>query len=219
MNPIEEWAASQQRVIELVESASADELERTVPACPDWTVRQLLSHMIGLDVDVLAGNEPDDHNEQWTAAQVDARADHDAATLIDEWRATTEPLQRWMAENNPRPMGDCVIHEQDLRGALERPGARDTPAQRMLFERMAGMVFDRIGAKELEPLRLQGDSYDFGPEGADVVVQGSDFELTRLVLSRRSADQLRTMTVQGDVEPYLDCFGGLGPLRESALVE
>jgi hypothetical protein len=25
-----------------------------VPACPDWTVQQLLSHMIGLDADVLA---------------------------------------------------------------------------------------------------------------------------------------------------------------------
>ncbi|GAB2471898.1 maleylpyruvate isomerase family mycothiol-dependent enzyme [Jatrophihabitans fulvus] len=218
MNPIDEWTASQQRVIELVEALSPDDAERIVPSCPDWTVRQLLSHMIGLDADVLAGNEPDDHNETWTAAQVEARAGDDIATLLDEWRAMTEPMQRWMAENNPRPMGDCVIHEQDLRGALDRPGARDTPAQRMLFETVAGIVFDKITAKELEPPRLQGDTYEFGPEGADVVVRGSDFDLMRLVISRRSADQLRAMA-EGDIEPYVDCFGGFGPLRDSDLAE
>ncbi|SHG32392.1 TIGR03083 family protein [Jatrophihabitans endophyticus] len=219
MDPVAEWAAAQARVIDLVESLDAAAVERRVPATPDWTVRDLLSHMIGLDADILAGNEPDDHNPTWTQRQVDDRAGHDVATLVAEWRAMTEPLQQWMRDNNPRPMGDVVIHEQDLRGALEAPGARDGDALRSLFERMAGACEDRAVARELEPLRLQGENYDFGPPQADVVVRASDFDLARLVLSRRSAAQLRAWTTQGDVEPYVECFGGLGPLPADDLVE
>ena len=126
MDAIFEWVQAQQRVIDLVEPLTAEQADTTVPACPDWTVRDLLSHMVGLDADVLDGDEPDDHNEEWTKAQVAARVDRDVTALIEEWTALTEPLRAWMAENTTRPLGDVVIHEQDLRGALGVTGAQDT---------------------------------------------------------------------------------------------
>lgn len=218
-DPVAEWAASQQRVIELVENLDDEAAERIVPACPAWTVRNLLSHMIGLDADVLADNEAEDHNEAWTQQQVDDRADHSIAQLLDEWRGMSEPLQQWMRDNNPRPMGDVVIHEQDLRGALGVPGARDTAANASLFDTMAGICENKATAKELEPLRLEGETYVFGPPEADVVVRASDFDLLRLVLARRSVGQLRSRVVKGDIEPYVDCFGAFVELRDTDLVE
>jgi Mycothiol maleylpyruvate isomerase N-terminal domain len=75
------------------------DVERTVPACPDWTARDLFSHMVGLGSDVVAGDEPDDHNEDWTAKQVRERADRSVTELVDEWRGIAESLRAWMTEH------------------------------------------------------------------------------------------------------------------------
>jgi len=77
MDGIVEWVDAQRRVIDLVGGLDAQQGERRVPACPDWTVRDLFSHMVGLGVDVLAGDEPNDHNATWTQRQVDERRGHD----------------------------------------------------------------------------------------------------------------------------------------------
>ena len=58
---VTEWTAAQQRVIGLVGAATSAAVESRVPACPEWTVRDLVSHMVGIGADVIAGNEPDDH--------------------------------------------------------------------------------------------------------------------------------------------------------------
>ena len=125
---IAEWTRAQRRVIEVVEGLSAEQAEVRVPACPDWRVRDLFAHMVGLGVDVVDGDEPDDHNAAWTERQVRQRRDHDLAALIAEWESVAEPLREWMRANGIRPLGDVIIHEQDLRGALGRPAARTPPA-------------------------------------------------------------------------------------------
>lgn len=221
MDAIQEWTQAQHRVIELVEGIDPGVADTVVPACPDWTVRQLLSHMIGLDADVIAGDEPDDHNATWTQKQVDARADHDVAALVEEWRSLTPPLQDWMATNGTRPLGDVVIHEQDLRGALSAPGARETDALAALRDRMAAGFAQAVTGAGLPAALLTSPSWSFtaGDGAAVVTVEASEFDLTRALMSRRSADQLRSWTTTGDIEPYLECFAGLGTLPATALPE
>lgn len=91
MDAAAEWRESQQRVIGLVRGLSPEEADIRVPACPAWTVRDLLSHVVGLDADVLAGDEPDDHNSTWTQRHVDDRAEHDVAAIVAEWEAMVGP--------------------------------------------------------------------------------------------------------------------------------
>jgi uncharacterized protein (TIGR03083 family) len=215
---IEEWGRAQARVIELVGGLSPAQAAVAVPACPDWTVRDLFSHMVGLGADVVAGDEPDDHNAAWTARQVERRRDRDVASLVAEWQGLTGPLRDWMAAHGTRPLFDAVIHEQDLRGALRVPGGQDTPGLAAARERFAGRFADRVGDRP--PIALVGERWrwESGP-AAETVVQAPDFELTRALLARRSARQLRGWTVQGDVEPYLDAFAALGPLPEADLTE
>ena len=89
---------------------------------------------------MLAGDEPDDHNATWTQRQVDERRGRDLATLVAEWQDVTEPMQAYMRERGTRPLGDLVIHEQDLRGALGVSGAQDTCGLAVIRDRMLAPV-------------------------------------------------------------------------------
>ncbi len=218
---IEEWTRAHERVIALVGELPAERAATTVPACPDWSVRDLFSHMVGLGADVVAGDEPDDHNAAWTQKQVAARRDRDVAALVAEWREVAEPLRAWMRAHGTRPLGDVVIHEQDLRGALGEPGGQDTAGLTAIRDTFAGRFAGRLG--ELAPIALVGTSWSWCSAGvaddAAVELRATDFDLARALMSRRSADQLRARTVRGDVEPYLAAFAVLGDLPAVDLSE
>lgn len=222
---ITEWRAAVERVCALVESTSEEERDRHVPATPDWTVRDLLSHMVGLGTDVLAGDEPDDHNETWTRAQVDARSARTIEELVAEWRSVVEPLSAWMQDNGTRPLGDVVIHEQDLRSALDRPGARNTEGLRAVRVRMAGRFEKAVQGLPTIALLASDDGWTWTSDGSDdpgsaaVLVEASAFDLFRAVTSRRTAEQLESWTVRGDVGAHLDAFAVLGSLPAEPLPE
>ncbi len=212
------WHDGYERVRALALAAGEDGMGVRVPATPAWTARDLLSHMIGLGHDVLAGDEPDDHNEEWTRAQVEARRDRSVADLLAEWAADHDGIVAYLADE-PRPLGDLVIHEQDLRGALGAPGARDSDGVAAIRESMAGRLAENVS--DSRPLRLESDSWVWqsheGETGA--VLRASGFDVFRALTSRRTAGELRSWVVDGDVEPYLDAFAVLGPLPEESLGE
>jgi hypothetical protein len=47
------YLSAQRSVEELVRAASPEELDRTVPACPLWRVRDVVSHVTGVARDVV----------------------------------------------------------------------------------------------------------------------------------------------------------------------
>ena len=221
MDAVQEWGAAYERVRELVTGLDDQQAETVVPACPEWTVRELLAHMVGLGADVLRGDEPDDHNRTWTQRQVDERKDRSVADLLEEWATVADPLRQWMRENTTRPLGDIVIHEQDLRGALGVSGGQGTDGLAALRDRMVGGFGEQV--QDLAPIALIGDEWSWCasgvPEDAAVVVRAPDFDLTRALMTRRSADQRRSWTERGDIGPYLSSVAALGPLPETDLTE
>ncbi len=221
MDLIDEWTQAQARVIELVAPLTAEQAATPVPACPEWTVRDLFSHMVGLGVDVVAGDEPDDHNSVWTQKQVAQRRDDDVPTLVAEWESVTAPLQEWMRARGTRPLGDVVIHEQDLRGALGVPGGKDSGGVRAIRDRFLPRFAARL--EGLPPIALVGDGWQWGsggtPEDAAVVLRAPDFDIARALVTRRSERQLRAWTERGDIGPYLQAFALLGPLPSADLTE
>ena len=168
---------------------------------------------------LLAGDEPDDHNATWTQRQVDERRGRDLATLVAEWQDVTEPMQAYMRERGTRPLGDLVIHEQDLRGALGVSGAQDTCGLAVIRDRMLRRFAPRVAG--LPPIALMGDGWRWTSGDGDpaVVVRAPDFELARALMARGSARQIRAWTVSGDVEPYLPAFATLGALPDRDLRE
>lgn len=220
MDAVEEWGAAYERVRELA-TALEQQADTVVPACPGWTVRELLAHMVGLGADVLRDDEPGDHNSTWTQRQVDERSDRTVAELLEEWDTVAEPLRQWMRANTTRPLGDIVIHEQDLRGALGVSGGRGTDGLAALRDRTVGDFGRQV--QDLPPIALVGEEWSWcssgSPDDAAVVVRAPDFELTRALMTRRSERQLRGWTERGDVGPYLPAFAALGPLPEADLSE
>ncbi|GAB3990161.1 maleylpyruvate isomerase N-terminal domain-containing protein [Nocardioides marmoraquaticus] len=218
---VREWAAARARVAELVRAASDSELHQPVPACPDWTCLDLVRHVVGLGADVLGGDEPDDHDPSWTQAHVDRRQESPADEVLQEWDDLADDLVRWMLEHGTRPLGDLVIHEQDLRSALGRAGARDTEGFALVRERMAGRFGTAVEGRP--PIALVGADWQWCSEGpvddAETVLSAGDYDLGRALTSRRTAEQLRSWVTRGDVEPYLDAFAGLGALPLEPLPE
>jgi hypothetical protein len=169
----------------------------------------------------VAGDEPDDHNAAWTASHVERRRDRDVAALVAEWRAVAGPLQDYVRTRDVRPLADLAIHEQDLRGALRVPGGQDTDAIGWVRDRFAPRLAARMAG--LPPVALVGTRWRWASAGsvddAPVALQASDFELSRAVVTRRSAAQLRSWTVRGDVTRHLPAFALLGPLPADDLTE
>ncbi|MBA8794559.1 uncharacterized protein (TIGR03083 family) [Friedmanniella endophytica] len=217
-----EWSEARMRVVALlrgVQATAPERLGERVPACPDWTVLELLSHVVGLGADVLADREDAVHAPEWTQAQVDARRDRTLDEVLAEWAGFADAMHRYLSEVDTRPLGDLVIHEQDLRGALGEPGARDTAGLRAIRYRMAQRLADRLEGRA--PLRFAGEDWTWtsGPGEPGVVLAADGFDAFRALTSRRSADQLRGWVVEGDLEPYLEAFGGLGALPAAPLPE
>ncbi len=218
MDPIDAWQETYERVVALVADLPEEALSRPVPACPDWSVADLLAHVIGLGADVLGGDEPDDHRASWTQAQVEARRGRGRHELLAEWHQVSGPLREWMREHGSRPLNDVVIHEQDLRGAVQQPGGRDGAGVAIVRDRRVEKL--AVAVAGLPAIELRGESWSWA-SGADagVLVEASDFDLFRALTTRRTAEQLRSWTTRGDVTAYLDAFAGLGPLPQVPLAE
>lgn len=229
MDPTREWPAAQSRVVELVRDLTDEQAATTVPACPDWTVRELLAHVVGAGVDVVSGNEVDDHNAGWTQGHVERRRDASIADLVAEWEELTGSMVGWMKahpDTGSRPVLDVTIHEQDLRGALGVPGARENEGLQFAWTVMTERVGPGVRAQNLAPMVFEDDgatevlgSGGSADEEPGVVLRAPRFELLRAILGRRSADQVRAWVVRGDVEPYLAHVSAFGALRETDLVE
>ena len=134
MDGIVEWVDAQRRVIDLVGGLDAQQAERRT-GVPGLERPATCSRTWSVSGSMLAGDEPDDHNATWTQRQVDERRGRDLATL-GRVAGVTEPMQAYMRERGTRPLGDLVIHEQDLRGALGVSGAQDTCGLAVIRDRM-----------------------------------------------------------------------------------
>ncbi|MGH2809145.1 MAG: maleylpyruvate isomerase N-terminal domain-containing protein, partial [Actinomycetota bacterium] len=56
-----------------------------VPACPRWSVHDLIAHLSGACADVLAGNLAELASDEWTDVQVRARRGLSFSEVVAEW--------------------------------------------------------------------------------------------------------------------------------------
>jgi uncharacterized protein (TIGR03083 family) len=209
------------RVCTLLLDATPDDLARTVPACPDWTVQDLAAHLVGTPAELAAGRFPSGGDVTgWLNDIVDGRRGTDVALLVDEWRTLDPAIEPVLQGPGALMFGDVAVHEHDLRGALERPdhdaieldalvtfalGSFATPA------RDAG-----LGAIVVESDRGTWRSHD---DDAGWTLHVEPWEAVRAVYSRRTADELRALPAEGDAEPYLALIAAHLPLPEHSLGE
>jgi uncharacterized protein (TIGR03083 family) len=207
------YRGCRERITALVTGLDERQVRTIVPACPDWTVHDVVAHLSGGITDALEGRMAGAGTDPWTAVQVQARRDIPLAEILEEWNGNApqvEPFMDGAGEIGRQGVADVATHEQDVRGALERPGARDTDAILIGLGFGAQQLIASASARDLT-LRVQStDGPTFGADDASVTLLGDTFELFRAVHGRRSLEQLREMKWEGDPEQVLPAFWWLG---------
>jgi uncharacterized protein (TIGR03083 family) len=98
------YADTRRRFQELVAAPDDARLMTLVPACPDWTVRDVLAHLTGIATDVVsgtyfagAGDAWSDirlatERDRWTDSQVRSRRGRPVPVLLAEWAGSAAAL-------------------------------------------------------------------------------------------------------------------------------
>lgn len=204
------------RLVELLGELSAEELDAPVPACPGWSVAEVAYHLVAVAEDALAGRLTAPPSDQQTAEQVARFRGRDLDEVVGTWaelaprfEETIQAFEVWPA------VLDVLAHEQDIRGALDRPGARDTEGIRVGSERLLTWLRPPVPMV----VRVEDGEYRVGPaEGEPVVrLDTTRFEAFRFRLGRRSRRQLAALDWTEDPGPVLDHLAVFGPSPEDIL--
>jgi len=179
-----------------------------VPACPGWSVRDVVAHVTAVGED-WGGSVTGPPTDEQTAAQLTRFADWDIAALLVAWTDAAARLDQ-MAEtvSLAPPLGDVVAHEHDIRGAVGRPGARDSEAVWQSSDQLLANLRTPV------PLRVtvEDGEYRSGPrDGPEICLRTSRFEALRWRTGRRSRAQLNAMAWSDDPTPVLDYLYLFGP--------
>jgi uncharacterized protein (TIGR03083 family) len=222
----DEYAATRASVRTLLADCDDAAAATRVPSCPDWTVHDLCAHLVGVPAALVArDNPPKGDNQEWVDRLVAERADRSVAELLDEWDAVG-PAFEGLMRKLPQAFGglvyDAVAHEHDLRGALGRPGGRDSDGVAASLAIMVPMVERDLTATQPTPgtlrLRAGGHEWVVGAGEPTVSLSTTPFELMRLLGSRRSRRQVQDAPWEGDVAPFVDALAHM-PLPSSDIVE
>jgi hypothetical protein len=105
---------------------------------------------------------------------------------------------------------DLATHEQDIRGALGRPGARDSEAVWVGAERLVTTMQSSV------PMRVVCEDFEarVGPEDVadpELLLRTTRFETLRWRLGRRSRSQVQRFDWSRDPAPVIDQLFIFGP--------
>jgi uncharacterized protein (TIGR03083 family) len=174
------------RVASLIREIPESQATLSVPLCPDWEVSSVISHMVGVPEDILAGRMEGVTTDAWTQAQVDRHEGESLSQLADALLATAVEfdvvLPHIPSPTNSQMVMDAVTHEHDLRHAVGRAGAQDSLAVNVALGWLLNMV--------------EGKAPDLAQELLDSGV--SHYELMRSLTGRRSVDQMKQIGVDGE---------------------
>ena len=216
------YRAGRERISEMVRDA---DVNVTVPACPEWTVRELVSHLSGVCADIINGRLDGVATNPWTKRQVDERRDWSMSKILEEWDdygPKCEAICHNFGGAEVQWLADLTTHEHDICGALGIPGARDVEAVRLGFEWLANRIGEIARERGLPALRIrthEGDDVVSGDGTPEATVNGSRFDLFRTMTGRRSVEQIDELEWDGDRGGYFE--GEWGPFHaaESRIAE
>ncbi|MGH1494207.1 MAG: maleylpyruvate isomerase N-terminal domain-containing protein [Acidimicrobiales bacterium] len=204
------------RILERTAGLSPEEAERTVPCCPEWSVRDLLCHLAGVPADILTGNTDGAATVPWADSHVTRRAGWDVARILDELDDAgnqVDEIVTAFGRGMPGPFFlDAWTHEADLAHALGYPGPSDLRLVDHVLDFLIDSVDRRLTKAALGPLVLRGLGPDRvvgarvppdeagdhqGPTSDLAELRTNRFEFARATMGRRSLAQLAALDWQG----------------------
>lgn len=198
------YRSARQRLSALYSNSVDDTIAaRKVPATPEWTVHDLLSHLAGVTEDAATMNMDGVTTDPWTAAQVERGRSKSIADLIEMWGRHAPVIEGFLAsaagESAYRAVIDILTHEYDVRHALGLPA--DLPAGDLAW----------VGATA----RSEFVHSISGAHLPLVEVIASDFEWFRSRLGRRTVGEVCAYDWSSDPAPYLEHWFVFGHAEQS----
>jgi uncharacterized protein (TIGR03083 family) len=214
------YRESRRRVIDLLAPLTAAELEVTVPACPRWTIADLLAHFAGASASFTEGTtEGRPGSEEWTRAQIETRRGRSREQLLDEWNRHAPLVEQLpLSSRSWLPvLHDTLSHEADLRGTI---GAPQLPGDALTaaFEMLVPILAVRLGPLGSVVLDLDEQRIEFGSGSPELYIEASRYEFWRGYFGRRSAQQLSGWVRTGDATAFAQSLP-VFPARDTDLTE
>ena len=205
------YQETRERLATLVAGLDEAGLGTAVPACPGWSVADVIGHLAAIPEDALAGRLTGPPSEDETAAQVDRFRGRPIAQTLAGWTELAPRFEEIVAAFKIWPaVIDVASHEQDIRGAVGQPGARDTE----VIRQMSGWLLARLSPPVRLRVTVEDTQLQVGPDGEQVLgLTTTWYEAFRWRMGRRSLDQLAALDWSGDPAPVLDHLVVFGPAR------
>ena len=200
------YARKRAELLALLRACSEDELHRTVPATPDWRVRDTLAHVVGITADLNALDFGRDDPDGWTARQVDTRRGRSVDELAAEWERESTRFEDGLRllgySIGSHYVGDLHAHVQDVHAALGLPADRDELTVRVALDFYLESFGEQLDDDGVGAVAVQaaGEDHVVGSGAPVATVAGDPFELLRALSGRRSLAQVRRLAWTGDAD-------------------
>ena len=203
------YHGTRERLVVLLSELDEAALATWVPACPAWLVRDVVAHLCAVSQDVLAGRQTRINTDTETAAQVARFRNHGVARILAEWQDVAPQFEQFVRARKAWPaVIDIASHEQDIRAAVGRPGARDAE----VVWHGSDWLLTRLRLPVALTVAVEDAEYRAGPPGGTPLrLATSRFEAFRWRMGRRSRAQLAALDWSGDPSPVLDHLTIFGP--------
>lgn len=188
-------------------SLAEEQLHEVVSATPAWSVRDVMSHVVGIAADLNALRFGDGDADAWTAEQVRTRRGNSIDELGEEWDKEAPRFEDGLRllgyEIGSHYIGDLLQHMADIDQQLGRsrlPDADEALAVALDFyldtfhEALVGAQVGSVAVRVLDEEWVLGE----GPVVA--TLDTSRFEAFRSFGGRRSERQIRDLGWTGDLD-------------------
>lgn len=213
------YRQSQDAILGLITAENAD---TPVPACPGWTVKDVLGHLTGALIDLSTGRTDGAPTPAWTASHIERYRETSLEDLTATWRNATDSKEAksLFANMGVNLLPDIVTHEFDIRGALGNRDGRDSEALHAIYPVVISWLNGAFRQKQLRSITLgtEVEPEIVGDGMPQASVSSTMFELSRVFTGRRSPSQIGALEWSVDPSPWLDHLSVLGA-RETDLIE
>lgn len=189
-----------------------------VPACPEWTIRDLVGHLVGsaaLAIGRMSG---------WLATFPGSSQDMDTQELLGVWDQLGGEVDLLLADRADRGertgnllVTDAFTHELDARYAVGASLPDEHPAFASAFEVLANGFSAAVIANDLPALRLSTGTtqWTVGEGEPAATVTASRHDLCRSIAGRRSHEQITALSWDCGSHRWLPAFtwGPFSPPR------
>ncbi len=209
------YRTARTRVSELAAALGDEQAAAPVPATPEWTVHELLAHLVGVAADVSTGRLDGAPGDVWTARHVKERRHHSIGELLAEWDHVGPAVEQSLPEGpvyGPNPAADVICHEADLCEALGLPRVDREHWQPFLEVMMQSLRKHFQHNATLLIRDEQGQQWSCGSGEPATLLRADGYELLRATFSRRSQRQIAAWNwTTAPAEQLVERFGFFGP--------